>query len=59
MTTILVIDDEPNLVELIEGYLRAEGYTVATACDGPTALARVTSDRPDLVVLEVMLPTRV
>ncbi|MCU0491777.1 MAG: response regulator transcription factor [Chloroflexaceae bacterium] len=54
--TILVVDDERPLVELVASYLMAEGFTVQRAYDGPTALAMVRSARPDLVVLDVMLP---
>ena len=56
MTTVLVVDDEAKLVELIEGYLRREGLDVLTALDGPTALDLARSKQPDLVVLDVMLP---
>ena len=37
MVSVLVFDDEPNLLELIEGYLKTEGFTVAAAMDGPSA----------------------
>jgi len=56
MTTILIVDDEPNLVELVHGYLVHEGYTVVTATDGAGALQLAHSQHPDLVVLDVMLP---
>jgi DNA-binding response OmpR family regulator len=56
MTTVLVVDDEPNLVQLVQGYLAREGYHVLTAADGPTALELARAQRPDLVVLDVMLP---
>src|SRR5205823_6409586 len=56
MTTVLVVDDEHNLVELVQGYLEHEGYRVLTAGDGPTALELVRSEQPDLVILDVMLP---
>ncbi|MDQ2830695.1 MAG: response regulator, partial [Chloroflexota bacterium] len=55
-TTILVVDDEANLVELVGDYLQREGYRVLVASDGPTALALAQTDRPDLVVLDVRLP---
>lgn len=55
-TTILVVDDEPNIVDLIRGYLEREGYIVVAAFDGPTALDRVRESKPDIVVLDVMLP---
>lgn len=53
---VLVVDDEPNLVELVQGYLLQEGYTVETAGDGHQALDIIRADRPDVVVLDVMLP---
>jgi DNA-binding response OmpR family regulator len=56
VTTVLVVDDEPNLVELVRGYLEREGYVVLTAADGPTALDVVRARRPELVVLDLMLP---
>jgi len=37
LTTVLVVDDEPNLVDLVRGYLEREGFVVATASDGPNA----------------------
>ena len=55
-TTILVVDDEAPILDLIASYLRADGFTVHTAQDGPTALAQARAVRPDLVVLDVMLP---
>ncbi len=56
--TILVVDDEPIVVEVIERYLRREGFRVVTAATGPEAWAAATSPerRPDLIVLDVMLP---
>ena len=56
MTSVLVVDDEPNLVELLRGYLEREGYTVQTAADGAAALDLARSDPPDLIILDVMLP---
>ena len=53
--TILVVDDEPTIVEVVELYLRREGFEVLTAADGPSALAAL-ERRPDLVVLDLMLP---
>ena len=55
-TTILVVDDEPPILDLIASYLRADGFSVHTAQDGPTALAQARAVRPDLIVLDVMLP---
>src|SRR5690242_3860259 len=54
--TVLVVDDEPPILDLIASYLRAEGFKVSTAQDGPAALAQARAIRPDLVVLDVMLP---
>lgn len=54
--TILVIDDEPKIVEICRDYLTAAGFTVITAGDGPQGLAAARRERPDLVVLDLMLP---
>jgi two-component system, OmpR family, alkaline phosphatase synthesis response regulator PhoP len=56
MTTVLVVDDEANLVDLVTGYLEREGFVVATASDGPTAVDTARAIQPDLVVLDLMLP---
>ena len=54
--SILVVDDEPNIVELVKLYLAREGYTVVPAHDGREALERFAQDKPALVVLDLMLP---
>lgn len=54
--TILIVDDEPNIVELNRLYLEGAGYRVLTARTGSEALARFRSDHPDLIVLDLMLP---
>jgi two-component system alkaline phosphatase synthesis response regulator PhoP len=56
MPTVLVVDDERPIVELVEQYLAREGYAVLTAADGPTALALARAAAPDLIVLDLMLP---
>jgi DNA-binding response OmpR family regulator len=56
MPKILVVDDEPNIVELLKLYLKAEGYLVETASSGREALAKMRSSNPDLVILDLMLP---
>ena len=56
MTKILVIDDEPTIVKLVQAYLKPEGYEVFTATDGPSGLKAVRAFKPDLIVLDVMLP---
>jgi two-component system OmpR family response regulator len=53
---ILVVDDEPNITDLVSMALRYEGFDVEVAGDGRTALARSQSFRPHLIVLDVMLP---
>ena len=53
---ILVADDEPNIVRLLRLYLGHEGYEVVSASDGREALDRFRQDRPDLVVLDLMMP---
>ncbi len=54
--TILVIDDAPKIVEICRDYLVAAGFDVITASDGPQGLAAARHDRPDLIVLDLMLP---
>ena len=53
---ILVVDDERPLVELVSSYLAKEGYEVLTASDGLTALDLARTARPDVIVLDLMLP---
>lgn len=54
--TILVVDDEPSIIDVVTAYLKREGFLVATAADGPAALAAARRVRPALVVLDLMLP---
>lgn len=54
--TILIVDDEEPIQELLRFNLENEGYSVLTAFDGPSALKMIEEKRPDLVVLDVMLP---
>ncbi|MCK6624146.1 MAG: response regulator transcription factor [Anaerolineae bacterium] len=53
---ILVVDDEPNIREVVELYLRRDGFEVEVVGDGAAALAAVERKRPDLMVLDLMLP---
>ncbi|HEX9987532.1 MAG TPA: response regulator transcription factor [Chloroflexia bacterium] len=53
---ILVVDDEPSLVDLVRSYLEAEGYAVFEAYDGPSALEVAARKQPDVVVLDIMMP---
>ncbi len=54
--TILVVDDEKNIVQLARLYLTNDGFRVETASDGKQALERARSVRPDLIVLDIMMP---
>ena len=56
MATVLLVEDEATLVQTIAYTLRREGYTVVTAGDGQTALTLAREARPDVVVLDLMLP---
>jgi two-component system alkaline phosphatase synthesis response regulator PhoP len=56
MTKILVVDDDPGIVKLVRAYLEQAGYYVFTAQDGKKALQIFRHDKPDLVVLDLMLP---
>ncbi len=55
---ILVVDDDRSIVNVVRGYLEQAGYEVAVAYDGETALRILRSERPDLLVLDLMLPDR-
>ena len=53
---ILLVDDEPNIIELAQLYLEREGYNIITASNGKAALNAVEKERPALMVLDVMMP---
>ncbi len=53
---VLVVDDEPALVEVLDHYLRGEGFAVVTAADGPGAVKTFETEQPDLVLLDLTLP---
>ncbi len=55
-TRVLVVDDEVHIIELVRGYLEAEGMDVISAADGPSALDAIRERLPDVVVLDVNLP---
>ena len=55
---ILIADDEPNIIISLEFLLRREGYEVVVAQDGVEALAQVRAERPDMAILDVMMPHR-
>ena len=56
MTTILVVDDDRKITDMLRRTLTYEGYRVVTAADGEEALARTQAERPDLVVLDWLMP---
>lgn len=56
MATVLVVDDNPKIVEVLSEYLRADGHTPLSASDGPTALSQATEQRPDIALVDIMLP---
>ena len=56
MKTVLVVDDEPKIVDVVREYLEHAGFSVRTAGDGPSALERARALAPDLVVLDLGLP---
>jgi DNA-binding response OmpR family regulator len=53
---ILIVDDDPKIVQLVRAYLEREGFAVVTAADGRAALAAVREHGPQLIVLDLMLP---
>jgi len=55
---ILIADDEPSIVTAVEFLLRREGYELSVARDGSEALERIESFRPDLIILDVMMPQK-
>lgn len=55
---VLIADDEPNIVVSLEFLMKREGHRVSIARDGDAALAAIRAERPDLVLLDVMMPGR-
>ena len=58
MAKILVIDDEPSIINLVTAYLKPEGYEVYTASDGNAGLKAARTFKPDLIILDLMLPRK-
>lgn len=56
--TILVVDDSPTELQLTTSALRAKGYRITTASDGEEALQKIQAERPDLVLLDVVMPKK-
>jgi two-component system alkaline phosphatase synthesis response regulator PhoP len=55
-TKILIVDDEQSILDIVKAYLEKEGYEVTTAMDGPSGLKAAKVQKPDLLILDVMLP---
>ncbi|QIT54585.1 response regulator [Aquisalimonas sp. 2447] len=55
---ILIVDDEPNIVLSLEFLMKKNGYDVETATDGDQAIAAVEQQKPDLMLLDVMMPRK-
>jgi DNA-binding response OmpR family regulator len=53
---ILLVDDEPHIVKLLQARLKSHGYEVICACDGQTGLELAKTEKPDLLILDLMLP---
>ena len=56
MTTILVVEDEETVLKMLAFNLEEEGYTVLTAMDGEQALQIIRKKKPDLIILDILLP---
>lgn len=56
MTRILIVDDDRQIADLIEVYLKNDGYIIDKAGDGMEALKKLEQDPPDLIVLDIMMP---
>ncbi len=55
---VLLCDDEPDIQRVLTRRLRAEGYEVVTAVDGEEALSMASSERPDVILLDIMMPKK-
>ncbi len=53
---VLVVDDEPNVVKMVASRLTANGYKVAIACNGREGLEQIKINKPDLVILDILMP---
>ena len=53
---ILVVDDEPFIIQMVTSRLTAGGYEVVSGCDGQEALQKAKSEKPDLIIMDVMMP---
>ncbi len=55
--TIMVVDDEPSLIELVKAILEAEGYSVVSASSGKECLEKLKKTKPDLILMDMMMPS--
>ena len=53
---ILLVDDEPHIITMLENRMKHAGYEVITACDGQEAITKAQKEKPDLIILDLMLP---
>jgi len=53
---VLIIDDEPGIIDIVEANLEGDGFEVISATDGKQGLERIRADKPELVILDVMMP---
>ena len=56
MATILAVDDEPDVIEIVRLRLMRDGHTVLTAANGPAAISNAVNRQPDLILLDLMMP---
>lgn len=56
--SILIVDDEPEVLEIVSRRLQKEGFRTRTALDGNEGMARVSEEKPDLVLLDIMMPNK-
>ena len=56
MATVLVVDDEFGIVDVLETILTDEGYRVLTACNGKQGLVRLSEEKPEVILLDFMMP---
>ena len=56
MRTILLVEDEPSLIELMNIYLSRRGYRIVTVADGAEVMNQARSVKPDIIILDIMLP---
>ena len=57
-TKILIVDDEENICELVRLYIEKEGFEAVIANDGQEAVAKFNNEKPDLILLDIMLPIK-